>query len=111
MDTGAPEGYYQGFNQGQGYNTNNYGNGQQGQRQFHQGHSGQFNQGKKWGHKGGPGGVKKKAKKGNAFLHLAQFTSEQQLGLFAPEVQITIEAFEYVITTPLRFFAFLPFFA
>ena len=39
------------------------------------------------GHKSG-GGVKKKSKKGNAFLHLENFTSVQQLALFEPSIEI-----------------------
>ena len=34
------------------------------------------------------GGVKKKGKKGNAFLHLENFTSVQQLALFEPSIEI-----------------------
>ena len=42
------------------------------------------------GHKSG-GGVKKKGKKGNAFLHLENFTSVQQLALFEPSIEIVTQ--------------------
>ena len=42
------------------------------------------------GHKSG-GGVKKKSKKGNAFLHLENFTSVQQLALFEPSIEIVTQ--------------------
>ena len=35
--------------------------------------------------------VKKKGKKGNAFLHLEKFTSVEQLKLFAPDIVIELE--------------------
>merc|ERR1712130_81172 len=43
---------------------------------------------------GGVGGIPAKRKKGNAFLHLAKFTAVQQLALFAPNVEITLERIE-----------------
>ena len=43
---------------------------------------------------GHTGGIQSKRKKGNAFLHLAKFTAVQQLALFAPNVEITLERIE-----------------
>ena len=48
---------------------------------------GRFQSGGGYSHKSG-GGVKKKGKKGNAFLHLENFTSVQQLALFEPSIEI-----------------------